>query len=127
MEKSELVVVATPGPINPLKTTLGLSVIHSIPGAQCRGPQTSPIPHPPTFAYDPYNNTSVIATGRQRGRSREKFRSPDHVTSPNHAYLKKHWSPRLSILCLLGDQWRVCSPMDSLLYVIFDASHTVGH
>ena len=35
MEKSELVVVATPGPINPLKTTLGLSVIHSMPGAQC--------------------------------------------------------------------------------------------
>ena len=34
MEKSELVVVATPGPINPLKTTLGLSVIHSMPGAQ---------------------------------------------------------------------------------------------
>ena len=40
MEKSELVVVATPGPINPLKTTLGLSVIYSIPGAQCRGAQT---------------------------------------------------------------------------------------
>ena len=35
MEKSELVVVAIPGPINPLKTTLGLSVIHSMPGAQC--------------------------------------------------------------------------------------------
>ena len=35
-KKSELVAVATPGPINPLKTTLGLSVIHSMPGAQCR-------------------------------------------------------------------------------------------
>ena len=30
---------------------------------------------------------------------------PDYVTSPNHAYLKKHWGPRLSILCLLVDQW----------------------
>ena len=70
MEKSELVVVAAPGPINPLKTTLGLSVIHSMPGAQCffaqcRGPQTSRIPHPPTFACDPYTNTPVIGTGRQ--------------------------------------------------------------
>ena len=35
MEKRELVVVATPGPINPLKITLWLSVIHSMPGAQC--------------------------------------------------------------------------------------------
>ena len=35
MEKSTSVVVARPSPINPLKTTLGLSVIHSIPGAQC--------------------------------------------------------------------------------------------
>ena len=40
-----------------------------------------------------------------RGHSREKFKSPDYVTSPNnHANLKKHWGPRLSILCLLGDQ-----------------------
>ena len=30
---------------------------------------------------------------------------PDYVASPNHAYQKKHWGPRLSILCLLGDQW----------------------
>ena len=35
MEKSALVVVATPSPINPLRTTLGLSVIHSMPDAQC--------------------------------------------------------------------------------------------
>ena len=34
-KKSELVVVAAPGPINPLKAALGLSVIHSMPGAQC--------------------------------------------------------------------------------------------
>ena len=65
MKKSTSVVVATSSPINPLKTTLGLSVIHSMPGAQCRGPQTCPIPHPPTFACDPYNNTPMIATGRQ--------------------------------------------------------------
>ena len=37
MEKSTSVVVATPSPINPSKTTLGLSVIHCMPGAQCRG------------------------------------------------------------------------------------------
>ena len=36
MEKSELVVVAAPGPINPSKAALGLSVTHSMPGAQCR-------------------------------------------------------------------------------------------
>ena len=36
MEKSELVVVAAPSPINPLKRLRGsLSVIHSMPGAQC--------------------------------------------------------------------------------------------
>ena len=29
------VVVAAPGPINPLKAALGLSVIDSVPGAQC--------------------------------------------------------------------------------------------
>ena len=30
---------------------------------------------------------------------------PDYAASPNHACLKKrHWGPRLSILCLLGDQ-----------------------
>ena len=58
------VVVATPSPINPLKTTLGLSVIHSMAGAQCRGPQTFQIPHPPTFACDTYNNTPV-PTGQQ--------------------------------------------------------------
>ena len=63
MEKSELVVVATPSPISPLKTTLGLSVIHSMPGAQCRAHQTSPVTHPPTFACDPYNNTPVIGDG----------------------------------------------------------------
>ena len=34
-KKIELVVVAAPGPINPLKAALGLSVIHSMPGAQC--------------------------------------------------------------------------------------------
>ena len=34
MEKGTSVVVATPSPINPLKTTLGLSVIHSMPGDQ---------------------------------------------------------------------------------------------
>ena len=37
MEKSTSV-VATPCPVNPLKTTLGFSVIHSsMLGAQCRG------------------------------------------------------------------------------------------
>ena len=35
MEKRTSVVVAAPSPINPLKTTLGLSVIHSMPGAHC--------------------------------------------------------------------------------------------
>ena len=42
--KNELVVVATPSPINPLKTTLGLSVIHSMPGAQCRKIDFRPMP-----------------------------------------------------------------------------------
>ena len=32
---------------------------------KCRGPQSSPICHPPTFACDPYNNIPVIRTGRQ--------------------------------------------------------------
>ena len=32
------VVGAAPSPINPLKAALGLSVIYSVPGAQCRGP-----------------------------------------------------------------------------------------
>ena len=71
MEKSELVVVAAPGPINPLKTTLGLSVIHSMPGAQCFLPSVegrkSPVfpTHRPSHACDPYTNTPVIGTGRQ--------------------------------------------------------------
>ena len=43
-KKSELVVVAAPGPISPLKAALGLSVIHFMPGAQCRGPETSRTP-----------------------------------------------------------------------------------
>ena len=49
MEGGVGVAVAAPSPINPLKTALGLSAIHSMPGAQCRGPQTSRIPHPPTY------------------------------------------------------------------------------
>ena len=48
-----------------LKRTLGPSVIHSMSGAHCGEPQSSPIPHPPTFASDSYTNTPVIATGRQ--------------------------------------------------------------
>ena len=34
-KESGLVVVAVPNPISPLKAALGLSVIHSMPGAQC--------------------------------------------------------------------------------------------
>ena len=31
---------------------------------------------------------------------------PDYAASPNRACLRKgHWGARLSILCLLGDQW----------------------
>ena len=42
-----------------------------------------------------------------RARSRERFRSPDYVISPNHVYPKKKlWGSRLSILRLLGDHWR---------------------
>ena len=39
-----------------------LSVIHSVSFSRC---PVSPSPYPPTFACDPYNNTPVIATGRQ--------------------------------------------------------------
>ena len=54
------------------------------------------------FVRHPYTDFRLLFGGR----SREKVRSPDYVTSPNHAYLKKkHWGPRLSILCLLGDQF----------------------
>ena len=38
MEKECGVVVAAPSPIGPLKAALSISVIHSMPGAQCRGP-----------------------------------------------------------------------------------------
>ena len=65
MKKCADVVVAAPSPISPLKTTLGLLLIHFMPSAQCRGPEISRIPHPPTFACDPYNNTPVIRTGPQ--------------------------------------------------------------
>ena len=68
------VVVSAPSPISPLKAALELSVIHSMAGAQCRAPETSPNPHPPTFACDPYNNTPVIATGRQTSRSKPPLR-----------------------------------------------------
>ena len=46
------VVVAAPSPIDPLKATLGLSVIHSVPGAQCGGHQVSSISptHRPSHA-----------------------------------------------------------------------------
>ena len=35
MERGAGVVVAAPSPISPLKEALRLSVIHSVPGAQC--------------------------------------------------------------------------------------------
>ena len=44
MEKSERVVVATPGPINPLKTTLGsrLSILCPVPSVD--GPKAPRLP-----------------------------------------------------------------------------------
>ena len=48
-------------------------------------------------------------TDPQRGNGRCL---PDYAASPNHACLReRHWGPRLSILCLLGDGWgRVGAP-----------------
>ena len=101
-KKSELVVVATPSPIDPSKTTLGLLVIHCMPGAQCRGPQTCPNPHPPTVACDPYNNTLVIATGPQtetfktttaHASNRSTFSISRSVTTPTDPSTKGKFTP----------------------------------
>ena len=42
----------------------------------------------------------------QKSSTRQWTMPPDYAASPNHAYLNKQWSPRLSILCLLVDHLR---------------------
>ena len=67
--------------------------------------------------------TGWLATRMQNAKKAQRDNGqclPDYATSPNHAYLKKHWGPWLSILCLLGDQWGRANWTSSVKALIID-------
>ena len=84
------VVAAAPSPTNPLKAVLGLSVIHSILGAQCRGLQASLIPsltdRPTNRPSHATHNTPVIGTGWQT----ESFKTTSVHASNRSTFFISH-------------------------------------